>query len=162
MSRLGSNFWRHRAVWITRESAQLMTYTGTCHCGNLSIEYRTALALPEWALRECQCSFCRKHAMLSTSNSKGEVALTVRDPTLLSRYRFATAVTDFLVCARCGVYVGTTIQNDRSMVINGRVMDCAAALLAHIADRRFYDDESANERIAHRKAMWSRCTVVGG
>lgn len=138
-----------------------MKYTGACHCGDLNIEYRTDLAPADWPLRECQCSFCRKHAMLSTSDPDGEVVLTVRDPASLARYRFATGVTDFLICARCGLYVGATVLNDGWIVINGRVMDCAAELLTRSADRRVYDDQSADERIVRRKEMWSRCRVAG-
>jgi len=32
-------------------------YTGGCHCGDLAIEYKTALQPGNWPLRECQCSF---------------------------------------------------------------------------------------------------------
>jgi hypothetical protein len=139
----------------------MVTYTGTCDCGDINIEYRTDLVPADWPIRECQCSFCRKHAMLSTSDPDGEVVLTVRDPASLRRYRFATGVTDFLICARCGVYVGATVVNDGWMVINGRVMDCAAELLARAAEPRIFDDESSDERIARRKHMWSRCRVDG-
>ena len=140
----------------------MVTYIGSCHCGDLSIEYRTALAPADWPLRECQCSFCRKHAMLSTSDPDGEVVLTVHGPAALNRYRFATGVTDFLICARCGVYVGATVVNDGWMVINGRVMDCAAALLARTAEPRVFDDQSADERIARRQQTWSRCRLKEG
>ncbi|SRR5581483_2033537 len=135
------------------------TYHGSCHCGDLSIEYRTDLVPADWPLRECQCKFCRKHAMLSTSDPAGEVVLILRDSAALNRYRFATRVTDFLICARCGVYVGATVENDSWIVINGRVMDCAAALLGRTAEPRVLDNESAEERIARRRQLWSRCRI---
>jgi hypothetical protein len=138
----------------------MVTYAGSCHCGALRIEYRTELVPTCWPLRECQCSFCRKHAMLSTSDPDGDVVLTLRNPAALTRHRFATDVTDFLLCARCGVYVGATVMDDNWMVINGRVMDCAAALLARTAEPRVLDTQSADERIARRQRMWSRCRVV--
>jgi hypothetical protein len=138
----------------------MLTYTGACHCGALSLEFRTRLAPSHWPLRECQCSFCRKHAMLSTSDPDGEIVLTLRDPAALKRYRFATGVTDFLICTRCGVYVGATVMNDGWMVLNGRVMNCAEELLSRAAEPRILDDESADERIARRQRMWSRCRVV--
>jgi hypothetical protein len=140
----------------------MATYKGTCHCGNLNIEYETGLVPADWPLRECQCTFCRKHAMLSTSDPDGEVVFTARDPASLRRYRFATGVTDFLVCARCGVYVGATVSNDGWMVINGRVMDCAAELVARRAEAKRYDDQSADERLVRRKRMWSRCQMIVG
>lgn len=137
----------------------MQTYLGACHCGDLSIEYRTALVPSRWPLRECQCGFCRKHAMLSTSDPDGEVVVRSRTPGALNRYRFATGVTDFLVCARCGVYIGATVTNDRWMVVNGRVMDCAPELVGRSAEPRVYDSESADERVEHRQRMWSRCRI---
>jgi hypothetical protein len=135
------------------------TYNGSCHCGDLSIEYRTDLVAADWPLRECQCKFRRKHAMLSTSDPGGEVVLILRDSAALNRYRFATGVTDFLICARCGVYVGATVESDSWIVINGRVMDFAAALLGRTAEPKVFDNESAEERIARRRQMWSRCRI---
>ena len=137
----------------------MTTYFGSCHCGALRIEYRTSLEPAQWPLRECQCSFCRKHAMLSASDPDGDVVLTIRDPAALNRYRFATGVTDFLICARCGVYMGATVVDDSFMVINGRIMDCAAALLARTVEPRILDAESAADRVARRQRMWSRCRV---
>jgi hypothetical protein len=134
-------------------------YTGSCHCGDLTIEYNTALEPAEWPLRECQCSFCRKHAMLSTSDPNGEVVLFVHNVSSLKRYRFATGVTDFLICARCGVYVGATVMNDGWTVLNARTMDCASDLVARPAEPRVYDQQSADERIDRRIRLWSRCRI---
>ena len=134
-------------------------YPGACHCGDLTIEYKTSLAPAEWPLRECQCRFCRKHAMLSTSDPEGEVLICVRDTAALKRYRFATGVTDFLICARCGVYVGATILNDEWIVLNARAMDCVGELVARPAEPRVYDQQSADERIERRVRMWSRCRI---
>jgi hypothetical protein len=137
----------------------MATYNGTCHCGDLSIECTTDLKPADWPLRECQCSFCRKHGMLSTSDPNGEIVVRVSKPASLTRYRFATSVTDFLICARCGVYIGATVVNDGWMVINGRLMNCAPGLLARTAQPKVFDEETAEERIAHRKEMWSRCRI---
>src|SRR5258708_2604645 len=38
-----------------------MKYQGGCHCGNLRIEFETALSPAEIELRACPCTFCRKH-----------------------------------------------------------------------------------------------------
>lgn len=140
----------------------MVMYAGACHCGDLRLEYQTDLVPACWPLRECQCSFCRRHAMLSTSHPDGEIVLKLRDSAALNRYRFATGVTDFLICARCGVFVGATVAGDGWMVINGRVMDCAAALLARTTEPRVFDAESADERIARRQQMWARCRIENG
>jgi hypothetical protein len=137
----------------------MRTYTGSCHCGDLKIEYHTDLEPADWPLRECQCSFCRKHAMLSTSDPNGNALILVRSPTALLRYRFATGTTDFLICARCGVYIGATVMSDGWLVLNARTMRCASELVARPAEPRVFDQESADERIARRVQMWSRCRI---
>ena len=40
---------------------------------------------------------------------RGRVSIRVREPEQLSRYRFALAMADFLVCRRCGVYLAAVI-----------------------------------------------------
>ena len=119
-------------------------YTSACHCGDLSMKNQNGLAPANWPLREYQCSLCRKHAMLSTSDPNGEIVLQVRDPASLRRYRFATGVTDFLICAHCGAYVGATIMDDGRMMLNGRLMDCASELLARTAEPKSLEDQSAD------------------
>ena len=78
---------------------------GGCHCGNIRVAYRTAIAPAKAIVRACQCSFCRKHATRAVSDPEGSLVITVRDESLLSRYRFALHAADFLICRQCGVYV---------------------------------------------------------
>ena len=80
-------------------------YHGGCHCGNIRVTYRTGVAPAEAVVRACQCSFCRKHATRAVSDPEGSLAITVRDESLLGRYRFALRAADFLICRQCGVYV---------------------------------------------------------
>ena len=89
----------------------MTTYLGRCHCGALSFEYTTAIPPAEWSVRACQCSFCRAHAALSTSDPRGEVRFHAAAADRVARYRFGLRSADFLVCRECGVYVGaiTTI-----------------------------------------------------
>src|SRR6185503_12358165 len=82
-------------------------HTGRCHCGALTLEYETDKPL---APRECQCSFCRKHHARSVSDPDGSAVLTVGPETL--RYRFGRGLGDFLICGRCGVYVGVVQEID--------------------------------------------------
>jgi hypothetical protein len=46
-------------------------YLARCHCGALTARYLTAVPIDAWSVRACQCSFCRAHAVLSTSDSAG-------------------------------------------------------------------------------------------
>lgn len=85
-------------------------FHGSCHCGNLEVDYRTTVAAADAAVRACQCSFCRKHDARAISDPGGSITITAHDPSLLERYRFGLAVLDFLFCRKCGVYVSAYTQ----------------------------------------------------
>ena len=82
---------------------------GRCHCGNLVLEFETAMPVGQLQLRGDQCSFCRKHGARTTSDPKGHVGIFARAPGKVVRYRFAQATADFLVCAGCGIYVAAVL-----------------------------------------------------
>ena len=56
-----------------------MRLEGGCHCGRLRVAFTTATALTELPLRACQCTFCRRHGALTTSDPAGEVVLSVSE-----------------------------------------------------------------------------------
>src|SRR5664279_5175085 len=79
-----------------------MTLTGKCHCGNIAFALAWAGSATEIPARACGCSFCVKHGGVWTSNPKSSLTVTIRDPSLVSRYAFGTQTATFHVCARCG------------------------------------------------------------
>ena len=91
---------------------QVTTHRGGCHCGNIEVEYDSAIPAAEAAVRACQCSFCRKHQSRSVSDPAGAARIRVKEPGELSRYRFGHGTADFIVCRRCGVYVGACSEAD--------------------------------------------------
>jgi len=94
------------------------SYEGRCHCGAIGFTYRTALPGERWSIRACQCTFCHLHDALSTSDPQGGLAFSIREPGLLQQYRFAGRTADFLLCRRCGVYVGAQmLAGDRTLGI---------------------------------------------
>ena len=101
-----------------------MRLEGGCHCGQLRVAFTTAKAPTELPLRACQCTFCRRHGGLTTSDPEGEVLLTVAEVPAGGWYRFGMGLTDFWVCPRCGVYVGAYVEVDgqgRAVVNTTRV-----------------------------------------
>ena len=79
-----------------------LSLTGSCHCGRVSVKLRTSSkTLP--AARACGCSFCTKHGAAWTSDPQGELVLSHRAPDDIRRYRFGLGITDFIICAHCGV-----------------------------------------------------------
>ena len=131
-------------------------YSGRCHCGRIGFQYRTAVAPQEWPIRACQCSFCRAHEVLSTSDPSGFVEFTIDDPTVLSRYRFGLQTADFLVCRECGVYIGALIETDQGQfaIINTRALATVPANLSR-SEPISYDMEDAAERASRRQRRWT-------
>src|SRR5215475_12546989 len=100
-------------------------YLARCHCGALTARYRTAKAPGEWSMRACQCSFCRAHGALSTSDPEGSLQFFCASPDSVQRYRFGTGSADFLICRECGVYLGaqTTHAGGRFGILNALTLD---------------------------------------
>jgi hypothetical protein len=78
---------------------------GGCHCGNITVIYRTDLAPEDAEPRACQCSFCRKHNTRAVSDPNGALEISIARPDALNRYQFGLKAADFLICRDCGVYV---------------------------------------------------------
>jgi len=58
---------------------------GGCHCGNLKVALETSLDPSVLQLRACQCSFCRRHGAVTTSDPAGRLLVEVGQPELLVR-----------------------------------------------------------------------------
>ena len=87
-----------------------MQHGGGCHCGALRIEFESAIAPEEMEVRACQCSFCRRHAASAVSDPSGSLRLILEEPAAVQRYCFGLGTSDFLLCGRCGVYVGAVME----------------------------------------------------
>jgi hypothetical protein len=127
-------------------------HRGGCHCGALRYALETELPVAQLPLRACQCSFCRHHGARSTSDPQGWLEFEVRDPGQVTRYQFGLKTADFLICARCGVYVGATIRYHA--VINANTLDDVAQLTQPETPMD-YDGEDAPARAARREARWT-------
>ena len=131
-------------------------HEGDCRCGAISFVYRTALEPRDWPIRACQCTFCRAHGGLTTSDPAGSLAFVEHVPAALNRYRFAKKITDFLICRRCGVYVGATMQSgDRGFgVCNVRALP---SVFEHVPKPQpmDYESEGRGERAARREKRWT-------
>lgn len=130
--------------------------TGRCHCGNIAVRFETREDPRALPLRECDCSFCRRHGARTTADPRGRVEISVEDPAELSRYRWGLATADFLVCRRCGVYCAAVLSEggEAWATINTLIFDDRAPFLREAATVS-YDAESAPQRIARRKQSWT-------
>ncbi|WP_322052248.1 GFA family protein [Paraburkholderia bannensis] len=73
---------------------------GSCHCGAVRFEVRTALA----PASRCNCSLCRrKGALMSPPFAAGELTITHGEADL-TLYQFNTRVAKHYFCRHCGIY----------------------------------------------------------
>jgi hypothetical protein len=133
-----------------------MEYSARCHCGALTAQYSTQKLPAEWPIRACQCSFCRAHAALSTSDPVGRLQFGCSRPELLQRYRFATGTAEFLLCRECGVYLGAQMSSDgeRFGILNTLTLNPAPADLRS-PEAMNYGGETAESRRVRRVARWT-------
>jgi hypothetical protein len=130
-------------------------HRGSCHCGNLRWTLSSELSLPQLPVRTCGCGFCRKHGLLTTSDPRGEMDFILADRTALIRYRFETATADFLICGRCGVYVGAQMEEAGHYyaIANLRTLEGEREL--GIVQPMDYSRESVSERLMRRASRWT-------
>jgi len=73
---------------------------GSCHCGAVRFEVRTALT----PASRCNCSLCRrKGALMSPPFAAAELTIT-RGEEDLTLYQFNTLVAKHYFCKHCGIY----------------------------------------------------------
>ena len=138
-----------------------LIYEGTCHCGAIGYRYGTAIDPVNWPIRACQCGFCRMHDALSTSDPLGTLQFSATSEEILQRYRFALKTADFLICRRCGVYVGAVIDTAEGKfgIINTHTLDKAPRNVAE-GSPISYDIEDEEARIRRREERWTPVTGV--
>lgn len=105
------------------------------------------------APRACQCSFCRKHGARTVTDPAGSATLALGPDAL--RYRFGTKTTDFILCGRCGVYVGALAELDgRTLAtLNLNAFDDPHPDL--IPTPVWYDREDAAGKADRRRLRWT-------
>ena len=140
--------------------ASSQSYEGTCHCRSVGFVYRTALQPEEWSIRACQCTFCRTHAALSTSDPRGSLEFFEHVPAVLSRYRFGLRTADFLTCRNCGAYIGAMMRSGSKGfgIINVRVLQSVLDRLQE-AQPMDYENEGLAARMARRENRWTPIAV---
>lgn len=133
-----------------------MKHQGGCHCGNLRVQVRLTRPAAEMQVRSCACSFCRSHGTRTVSDPAGQADLWASDWSLVERYRFGSRTADYLLCRRCGVYVGAVCETrvGRRAVINTRCLDDQAAFVRE-AVHPDYDGEAVEDRLVRRALNWT-------
>ena len=133
------------------------TYTlrGECHCGAIQASLVATNPADALQVRACQCGFCTRHGAMTVSDPNGRATFIMREGQLQA-YQFATRTGTSLICKTCGVYVGVMLKDgdDVWSVINVRGL-AVSELMMRTAEPVIYDNETAEQRIARRKAKWT-------
>jgi hypothetical protein len=132
-----------------------MQHSGGCHCGNVSVALRLSRPPEQMPLRSCSCTFCRSHGTRTVSDREGVVEVTAADWSLVERYRFGSRTADYLLCRRCGVYIGAFCETSaglRAVVNVNCVADRAAFTQTPAAPD--YDGETTDARLERRATNW--------
>jgi hypothetical protein len=80
----------------------------------------------------------------------------VSDVESLERYRFSLKTADFLVCKRCGVYLGAQVETAHGAfgIINTLTITPVPDGLS-VSARADYGSESSRERVERREKRWT-------
>lgn len=135
-----------------RERIQI---NGSCHCGNIRFVLLWPASEPAIVVRECGCTFCKKHAGAWTSHCGAELSATIGDTSIVSKYRFGTATADFYICSACGVvpFVLSDIENQKYAVVNvNSFHDGGNVSFSNTATD--FDGENTADRLERRKRNW--------
>jgi hypothetical protein len=138
-----------------------MFHSGGCHCGNIGVRLRLSRAPEQMPLRSCSCSFCRSHGTRTVSDRDGDVAINAADRSLLERYRFGSRTADYLLCRRCGVYVGAVCETTSGLraVVNVNCLEDRARFTQTPASPD-YHGEPTEARLGRRAANWMPAVVM--
>lgn len=132
-----------------------MLIKGKCHCGNIAFSLTWDPDPKEIPARACDCTFCRKHGGVWTSNPRGALEVTIQDASRVSRYAFGTETAEFQICARCGIVPVVTSRIDGRLyaVVNVNAFENVDASLLERVPASFGAEET-DSRLARRRRNW--------
>jgi len=110
-------------------------------------------------VRACQCGFCSRHGAQSFTDPDGDVVIRAPSDGLV-RHRAGLGVSEHLLCARCGVYVATIMDEPQGLLatLNPRGLSMSA-FADHEPRRVEYGAETAESRRARRRSLWTPARI---
>jgi hypothetical protein len=141
-------------------AAELLRFTGTCHCGAIRGTLAASKPAAELQVRACQCGFCTRHGAMTVSDPAGRATFQI-ERTALAKYQFGTRTGTSLLCARCGMYAGVMLEDEGKVwsVLNVRGL-AVPELKGRVAEPVVYEGEAPEARIARRKAKWTPTEIM--
>jgi len=136
------------------------SYSGSCHCGAVSVALSLTRAASEIAVRACQCGFCRPRGTRTVAEAAGRAVISAASPDQVRRYRFGLKTADYLVCSTCGTYIGA-VQEEAEGLIS--VINVGGLDIPDFRDRTpdpvSYNGETVAERLVRRRTYWMPAVI---
>lgn len=136
----------------------MTVYPGSCHCGAIKIAFTSDKKPEEMRVGRCSCTFCRRHGARTLGDPAGSVEFRGSP----SRYRFGLGITDYLLCPKCGAYVGATMEDEGHTIgiVNVNSLDVRETF-DPVPALHHYDGEDEPRRRSRRRKFWMKATVLG-
>jgi len=144
-----------RGEHLTDAKIAAMVIWGSCHCGNIAFALDWTPEPTEIPARACDCTFCTKHGGVWTSCPAGSLRVTIKQPSLVSNYRFGTGTADFHICTRCGIVplVTSRVEGRLFAVVNVNTFENVDPALLR-KDSASLDGEDEATRLGRRQRNW--------
>lgn len=145
------------------EKANLDCFEGSCHCGNVGYNFYTSKPFDQWPLRQCQCTFCRKHNATMTSDNTGHCELFIKDKSMISEYQFGFKTAIFYICKQCGCFTQAATNNKKHTVINIYMLKNLKQykdLIDNQASPSVFTEETSDQRDQRRAKNWTPLKVI--
>lgn len=144
-------------------SRRTYVYRGACHCGAIALELSLSRPAEEAPVRSCDCGFCRAHGARTVTDARGHVHIRFENPGRVRRYRFGLKTADFLICGRCGVYVGAVAEtaDGPRATINVNALAARSSFDPNPPSVA-YDSETRAARLDRRARRWTPATIESG
>lgn len=133
---------------------------GSCHCGTIELDLKTAKNVSDFSPRICSCSFCKRHGGFYISDTDGWIDIRLKGRNDVNFYQFGHKTADFLICKKCGVFVAAIcdINHMKYAVINIKTM--LEYEFPEVGASNNYDAENTGSRLERRAKNWTPHVVI--
>jgi len=138
----------------------MYTLKGSCHCGNIKLEFKTLNSPQALWLRKCACSFCHKQGNINVADPEGSLTIIIENKENTFFYQMGHKTSDRLFCGNCGVYIGGLMTHDCKSVcvLNANTLDADNDLSAPTEIKVLA--QTPEERILGRMSRWMPFEIV--
>ena len=108
----------------------MITEHASCCCGNIEAKVELSEPISSFTPRACDCNFCTKHGAAYLSDPNGALAIQIRNPNEIAKYKHGSGIADFITCKLCGVFVAVTYSLEGQLLgsLNSRTLESMSDL----------------------------------